>query len=218
MQLEVDGAERMAGAALAALPRLAQALPGDGNRAGVRLHGDPDLAELLGSRSVIGRLAASAIGQPCRPVRAILFDKNRSLNWALGWHQDRTIAVAERRDVPGFGSWTVKQGMIHVEPPFDIIESMFTLRVHFDGVPLNNAPLRIAPGSHRFGRIAEPEIPNIVERCGEAVCTAEAGDIWIYRAAILHASDAAACHGRRRVLQVDYSAMELPGGLQWLGI
>ena len=158
------------------------------------------------------------MGKSCRAVRAVLFDKNRSLNWALGWHQDRTISVAERRDVPGFDSWTVKQGMIHVEPPFDIIASMVTLRVHFDPVPMNNAPLRIAPGSHRFGRIAEPDIPKIVERCGEAACTAEAGDVWIYRTPILHASDTAAANGRRRVLQVDYAAKELPGGLQWLGL
>ena len=35
---------------------------------------------------------------------------------------------------------------------------------------------------------------------------------------ILHASNAAETPRRRRVLQIDYSADDLPGGLQWLGV
>jgi hypothetical protein len=36
------------------------------------------------------------------PVRAILFDKITSANWTVPWHQDRSIAVRKRIDVPGF--------------------------------------------------------------------------------------------------------------------
>ena len=45
-----------------------------------------------------------------------------------------------------------------------------------------------------------------------------AGDVWVYSASILHASDRASAGGRRRVLQLSYSADPLPGGLEWLGI
>ena len=65
-------------------------------------------------------------------MRAILFDKTPATNWSLGWHQDRTIAVAKRADVNGFGPWTVKSGLLHVAPPFDILVRMVTLRVHLD--------------------------------------------------------------------------------------
>ncbi len=34
-----------------------------------------------------------------RPVRAILFDKTPGANWNLGYHQDRALALSERRDV-----------------------------------------------------------------------------------------------------------------------
>jgi hypothetical protein len=34
----------------------------------------------------------------------------------------------------------------------------------------------------------------------------------------LHASEAAVVPSGRRVLQVDYAAEELPGGLRWLGL
>lgn len=53
---------------------------------------------------------------------------------------------------------------------------------------------------------------------GEALCLAEQGDIWLYATPILHASDAAKVPQRRRVLQVDFAAYELPNGLRWLGV
>lgn len=54
--------------------------------------------------------------------------------------------VRERRHVPGYGPWTVKDGLLHVAPPFEILAGMVTLRVHLDPVPVTNAPLLIAPG------------------------------------------------------------------------
>jgi hypothetical protein len=214
LNLDEHGAAHLPGAAapfLAALEALVSILPQD--RAGVRLHGIVGLAELL-APNALGGLVGSAM----RPVRAVLFDKSPAANWALGWHQDRTIAVKERVDVSGYGPWSIKTGMQHVEPPFALIEHMVTIRVHLDAVPADNAPLLIAPGSHRLGKIAEPALADIVARCGTAACLAEAGDVWLYATPIVHASAAAAPGGRRRVLQVDYSAETLPQGLDWLGI
>ncbi|PZU47774.1 MAG: phytanoyl-CoA dioxygenase [Sphingomonas sp.] len=158
------------------------------------------------------------LGSDCRPVRAILFDKSEQANWALGWHQDRTICVRERRGVPGFGPWTIKSGLLHVAPPFDLLAGMLTLRVHLDDVPADNAPLLIAPGSHRFGRVSVEDIESVVQACGIQTCAAKAGDIWLYSTPILHASEASARPRRRRVLQLDYAAGSLPNGLEWAGI
>ncbi|WP_227698549.1 phytanoyl-CoA dioxygenase family protein [Sphingomonas hengshuiensis] len=216
--LEDHGAAHLPGAAapfLSALEALASRVPVA--RGGVRLHGVEGLAELL-APDVLGAAAVQVLGADARPVRAILFDKGEGNNWALGWHQDRTIAVRTRVDVPGFGPWSVKQGLLHVEPPFAVIEGMVTLRVHLDAVPADNAPLLIAPGSHRLGRVPEGEVAGAVARCGTATCLAAAGDAWLYATPILHASAAASGHAHRRVLQVDFSAAPLPGGLDWLGI
>ena len=95
---------------------------------------------------------------------------------------------------------------------------MVTIRIHLDSAPADNAPLLVAPGSHRLGKIPEAELGEAVARCGSAECLAEAGDIWIYATPIVHASAAAQAQGRRRVLQVDYSAETLPHPLEWLGI
>ena len=136
----------------------------------------------------------------------------------MGWHQDRTIAVQRRIDVPGFGPWTVKSCAVHVEPPFEITQRMVTLRVHLDEVDPDNAPLLIAPGSHGLGRIPTSRITATEASLGSLPCLAKSGDVWIYSTSILHASDTATWPRRRRVLQVDWAAEELPGGLQWLGI
>lgn len=188
------------------------------DHAGVRLHGIPQLRPFLSPTGPVGNIPASVLGSECQPVRAILFDKSAETNWSLGWHQDRTIAVQHRIKVSGFGPWSLKGGMIHVEPPFELLAGMMTLRVHLDSVPETNAPLLIAPGSHNRGRIPVRDISQVVEQCGIVSCLAAAGDIWLYSTPILHASEAAVEPLHRRVLQVDYSTSPLPGGLQWLGV
>ncbi|MEG3144451.1 phytanoyl-CoA dioxygenase family protein [Sphingomonas sp. RT2P30] len=219
LTIEHHGAALYPGAALSLLEALEAAfasLPAD--QAGLRLHGIADLARLLDAAGPVGRLAAERQRPAARPVRAILFDKSAATNWALGWHQDRTIAVRKRIDTPGFGPWSVKAGVKHVEPPFALLERMLTLRIHLDAVPADNAPLLIAPGSHLFGRIPECDIAARVAVCGTFACTADRGDVWVYATPILHASARAARPGHRRVLQVDYAADDLPGDLAWLGV
>ncbi|MCU6452692.1 phytanoyl-CoA dioxygenase family protein [Sphingomonas sp. A2-49] len=183
------------------------------DRPGVRI--DPaDCATLAAYRAVAPTLRA-LLGPRARPVRALLFEKRDGINWALGWHQDRTIEVVERVDVPDYGPWTVKQGRIHVAPPIGLLAAMLTVRLHLDPVPCDNAPLLVAPGSHRLGLVAENAIDAVVARCGTATCLAEAGQAWIYATPILHASARSTSGGRRRVLQFDVAACDLPGGLRW---
>ena len=219
LTIEHHGAALYPGAALSILDDLEAAFAGlPADQAGLRLHGIPGLAALLDVVGSIARIAADRQGSASRPVRAILFDKSAATNWALGWHQDRTIAVRERIDTEGFGPWSVKAGIAHVEPPFTLLEAMLTMRIHLDPVPDNNAPLLIAPGSHRLGRIAERDIDASVAGCGTLACPADRGDIWLYATPILHASARAVRPEHRRVLQVDFSAQQLPAGLDWLGI
>ena len=214
-----DGAQLFKGALMPCLAELEAAL-GDlpHDEAGVRLHGIEALRPLLSIAGCVGAIAASVLGESARPVRAILFNKSPETNWSLAWHQDRTICVKERREVSGFSPWTVKSGMHHVAPPFELLARMVTLRAHLDDVPAANAPLLIAPGSHTFGRIPISEVDGVVARCGTRVCLAESGDAWLYATPILHASEAASSPTSRRVLQVDFAAEALPDGLEWFGV
>jgi hypothetical protein len=193
------GVERLKGILapedMALLQDLAEASIGD--KPAVRITGNAKLRDLLRPGGTMDRIARSKLGDDAQPVRAILFDKRPGANWALGWHQDRTIAVTKRIDVPGFEHWSVKSGMPHVEPPFEIIGKMVTLRAHLDPCGANNAPLTVI---------------------AVLTCEADAGDVWAYATAIVHASKAAREPKHRRVLQVDFAAQQLPDGLQWLGV
>jgi Protein involved in biosynthesis of mitomycin antibiotics/polyketide fumonisin len=191
-------------------------LPSD--NAGVRLYGIESLQEMLSAEGCIGSILTKFIGPAAKPVRAVLFNKTAATNWSLAWHQDRTICVREKRNVEGFGPWTVKQGMIHVAPPVGLLAQMVTVRIHLDDVPATNAPLLVAPGSHLYGMVPVGSIGKVLERCSTQVCVAEVGDVWLYSTLILHASEAALTPTGRRVLQVDYAAFDLPGGLEWQGV
>jgi hypothetical protein len=216
VRLAADGAQIFPAAfAPARVAALLDLLSVPAGRPGARLGAVPGLEALLGPADSI---AAALLGPAARAVGARLFDKSPVRNWALGWHQDRTIAVRERRAVAGFGQWTIKAGIPHCVPPFEILERSLILRVHLDAAGQANAPLLVAPGSHRLGPVAEPAIAAAIERFGAFACLAETGDVWAYATPILHASDRARMPGRRRVLQLLYSADALPGGLRWLGV
>lgn len=188
------------------------------NVAGVRLAGNAGLGECLSASTPVGALASAALNASAFPVRAVLFDKGSENNWGLGWHQDRTIVVKSRRETDGFGPWSIKAGMQHVAPPFDVLEAMVTMRIHLDPVDEDNAPLLYLPGSHRMGRLSEADVSVVAEQTPAATCLAERGDAWIYSTAIVHASKPALTPSRRRVLQIDFAAQPLPGGLEWLGV
>jgi len=188
-------------------------LAGDDTVSGERLHLSAPL-----SGEVLTTLAATvaAVYPNFVPVRAILFDKTSAHNWSVPWHQDRTIAVAHRCEVPGFGPWSVKRGVVHVEPPFELLAGMLTVRLHLDDCPANNAPLVVALGSHRE-RVRAVDAATVARRFDPLVCEAAAGDAWLYSTPILHRSDRQARDGRRRVVQIDFASAALPGGLQWAG-
>ena len=183
------------------------------SRAGYRLQ--PRKLADVKAVAYIKEIVAKQIGAVARPVRALLFDKHAGNNWALGWHQDRTIEVQAKVETAGFGPWTIKGGRHHVAPPMSVLDAMITVRIHLDPADGSNAPLLVAPGSHRLGLISECQIAETVARCGIVACLAERGDVWLYATPILHASEAATepCH--RRVLQIDFSAAMLPNGLEW---
>lgn len=219
MSLSIHGAQYFPNLVVPLLDRLhaiADGLPR--LRAGTRMVGNAEVASLLAPHELVGRKVADCAGRPMFPVRAILFDKTEETNWSLSWHQDRTIAVKARRDVPGYGPWTVKQGLPHVQPPFAVTEAMLTVRIHLDDVDETNAPLLIAPGSHLRGLIPAGDVDLLATETPPFACLASAGDVWIYRTPILHASRPAAPGRRRRVLQADYSGDALPDGLEWQGI
>lgn len=220
LDLERDGAAlhaaALSGDAIETLRVLADNVTSD--RPGARLRHATGLHDLLAPSGAIGRVAHAALGDGVRPVRAVMFDKSETANWAVAWHQDRTVPVAERAEAAEFGPWSRKDGVWHVAPPIEVLDRMVTLRAHLDDCDADNAPLLIALGSHRLGKVAATAAALEASCLPQHVCLASAGDVWIFRTPILHASERAARARRRRVLQVDFAAFDLPAPLRWRGL
>jgi hypothetical protein len=156
-----------------------------------------------------------ALGPGAFPVRGILFDKLPDANWKVPWHQDLSIAVKERHDVAGFGPWSVKEGVPHVQPPAQILESMLTMRLHLDDCPDTNGAVRVLPASHGRGILSAAAISQLRQRLPEASTALPAGGVLLMRPLLLHASSPSTLPSHRRVVHIEYAAAPLPPPLQW---
>jgi ectoine hydroxylase-related dioxygenase (phytanoyl-CoA dioxygenase family) len=184
-------------------------------RGGARnLLAEPSVRALAAS-SVVRSLASVVLGDACFAVRALLFDKTPQANWKVVWHQDLSIATRERADVPGFGPWTEKAGVTHVQPHVTVLEHMLAVRVHLDECGPDNGPVRVIDGSHRHGRLSATQIEMLRRSEVERDCLVGQGGVLAFRPLLLHASAPAIAPAHRRVIHIEYAAIELPSPLQW---
>jgi hypothetical protein len=170
---------------------------------------------LVAGDGLLGRLASELGNRQAKPVRVLFFDKTPESNWAVPWHQDRTIAVKERVDAAGFNVWSVKDGVVHVEPPVTLLENMLTLRLFLDPCADDNGPLEAACETHLRGRIPSRDVASIAHQSRRLVAVGEAGDVLAMRLLSLHKSERAAKPSRRRVLHVDFATEDPPKPLRW---
>jgi ectoine hydroxylase-related dioxygenase (phytanoyl-CoA dioxygenase family) len=160
-------------------------------------------------------LVEPVLGPGCFAVRGTLFDKTPDARWKVAWHQDLSIAVRERRDVEGFGPWSLKAGVWHVQPPARVLETMLALRLHLDACDESSGALRVVPGSHARGRLSREEIERCLGAARPVTCAAPRGGALLMRPLLLHSSPTPRVVSRRRVIHLEYAAAALPGGLEW---
>ncbi len=146
-------------------------------------------------------------------VKSIYFDKPERSNWFVAWHQDLTISVDKKQETEGYGPWTVKQNQFAVQPPLNILQDNFTLRIHLDDTSADNGALKVIPGSHLRGVYRPENIDWNVER--EHICATGAGGVMVMRPLLLHASNRTTNNMRRRVIHIEFSRKELASGLNW---
>jgi ectoine hydroxylase-related dioxygenase (phytanoyl-CoA dioxygenase family) len=112
----------------------------------------PSLRELTDHAAIL-KFVRGILGDAAFVARATLFNKTPDANWKVPWHQDVTIAVKEKREAEGYGPWSVKAGVVHVQPPSEVLERMLTVRVHIDPCHATNGALKVMPGSLDSGSL-----------------------------------------------------------------
>ncbi len=189
-------------------------LLGDANGAGTR--GMLRIAEVAAlAQSLLTDLVRPHLPDKPVPVRGIYFDKCAETNWLVAWHQDLTLALKEHVEAPGFGPWSVKEGVPHVQPPMMLLEQMLAVRLHLDDTDAANGALRVLSGTHRLGRLNAETIQRCRETGDEVLCEAKAGDVLLMRPLLLHASSRSTSPRRRRVLHIEFAGFSLPKPLEW---
>jgi len=146
-------------------------------------------------------------------VKSIYFDKPETSNWYVSYHQDLTISVDKKVELENFGPWTTKQNQFAVQPPIDILENIYAIRIHLDDTDENNGALRVIPKSHSK-KVYRPEtIDWTIET--ETTCNVGKGGIMIMKPLILHSSSRTTNNRKRRVIHIEFSNQELPNELKW---
>lgn len=146
-------------------------------------------------------------------VKSIYFDKPETSNWYVPYHQDLTISVDKKLEIKNFGPWTTKPNQFAVQPPIDLLENIYTVRIHLDNTDENNGALRVIPKSH-LKKIYKPETIDWTKE-KETICNAMKGGVMIMKPLILHSSSRTINNKKRRVIHIELSDQELPTELNW---
>jgi len=171
---------------------------------------------LTQSNSII-MLCEKILGKNPKLVRAIYFDKTASKNWLVTWHQDKTICVNKKYNIPNWGPWTIKDNVHHVQPDIQVLNQMLTIRIHLDDADENNGCLKVIPYSHELGFIKQNDIKSIVTNNSIVNCELKAGDALIMRPLTLHSSSKSLIPtAHRRVIHLEFCNYDLPTNLAWV--
>ncbi|WP_431244114.1 phytanoyl-CoA dioxygenase family protein [Flavobacterium sp. P21] len=161
----------------------------------------------------LNQIIESNFGKGYFITKSIYFDKPEKSNWFVAYHQDLTISVDKKIEAENFENWTVKQNQFAVQPPKEILEDNFTIRIHIDKTTKDNGALKVINNSHSKGIL---RIENLdFEKETETICEVEKGGIMIMKPLLFHASNKTTNNERRRVIHIEFSREQLPQGLEW---
>lgn len=170
-------------------------------------------AKTIWQKTAIMDLLTEQLGNRVGLVRCLYFDKPPNQTWALPWHKDMLIAVADNPPASArYSRPRPRAGVLHTEPPLEVLQSMLTLRIHLDDMTEANGPLEVLPGTHLTGKELRIENFQPIRIMGQR------GDVLAMRPLLAHCSKRSLpeCSSSRRILHLEFAASpELPDGFQW---
>jgi ectoine hydroxylase-related dioxygenase (phytanoyl-CoA dioxygenase family) len=154
-------------------------------------------------------IARAILGKEAIPFRATLFDKSPVSNWLVVWHQDTALPLRVRREVAGWGPWSVKDGVNYAHAPASALEQVLALRLHLDDSDADNGPLRVLPGTHGLGVLSDEQLHELSTKVEAEDCLVRRGGVLAMRPLIVHASSKSHSEKPRRVLHIEYASSEI---------
>lgn len=181
-------------------------LPSGKGKAGVRhLLSHPSISAFAHHPPILAT-AKRLLGCDPIPFSATLFNKSADANWLIPWHQDTALPLREKRAMPGWVSWSVKEAVIYAHAPAEVLSQIVAIRIHLDDSNATNGALRVLPGTHNMGVLTDDEIHQCSTQIPDVTCTVASGGILAMRPLLVHSSSKAHLDVSRRVLHIQYSA------------
>ncbi|WP_459554897.1 phytanoyl-CoA dioxygenase family protein [Lacunimicrobium album] len=172
----------------------------------------PDVADLWKTPPLTS-VVLDLLGPDACLVRGLFFDKPPTSSWGLPWHKDLLIAIQPPPVLSSsYSPPRDRLGVLHTEPPLEVLERMLTLRIHLDEVTHENGPLEVAAGSHHSGKLLQLD-----GRPSELITTPQGGVLVMHRL-LAHASGRSepGTTRHRRILHLEFaSSPVLPDNYQW---
>jgi hypothetical protein len=192
---------------------LAQAISiravGAGSRSLLDMEVVANVGERLRNHPAIGDL----LGKDYRAVQCTLFAKGVDAAWSVAPHQDLSIPVERRENLPGWSGWSKKEGVWFVQPPVAVLEQLIAVRLQLDEHSSETGPLEVVPGTHRNGRLSSRGIAQCVAS-QRFKCLVPKGGAVVMRPLLIHSSGKPDSSRNRRVLHYLYGPA-LPSGQEW---
>jgi ectoine hydroxylase-related dioxygenase (phytanoyl-CoA dioxygenase family) len=177
-------------------------------RAGIRHAMRFGAVQALARYGPLQQLACEVLGAQAFPFRATWFDKSSGANWLVVWHQDTALPLRERIEMPGWGPWSIKEGISYAHAPADVLSQILALRIHLDDSVAENGPLRVLPSSHTLGLLTDERIHELTEEIAAVDCLVPKGGVMGMRPLLVHSSLKARSEIPRRVLHIEYAASD----------
>ena len=185
-------------------------------RAGTRhLMSEPAVAAIANDERLL-ELARRGLGTSAAvPYRATLFAKSPNANWLVVWHQDTALPLEAPFNAPGWGPWSLKEGVAYAHAPTWALSRVIALRIHLDASTLENGPLRVIPKSHHAGVMADDDVLAAARASAPIDCLVGRGGVLSMRPLLIHSSSKVLNDRPRRVLHIEYaSRVELGPGIR----
>jgi ectoine hydroxylase-related dioxygenase (phytanoyl-CoA dioxygenase family) len=175
------------------------------SKAGIRHALRNPVIAALASEPRLVNIAQQILGGTAVPFRATLFDKSPRSNWLVVWHQDTALPLRERRDIPGWGPWSIKHGLVYAHAPADALCRIIALRIHLNDCTALNGPLKVLPGTHTRGVLSDDAIHELASQIAPVDCLVPEGGVLAMRPLLIHASSKSQGEAPRRVLHIEYT-------------
>jgi ectoine hydroxylase-related dioxygenase (phytanoyl-CoA dioxygenase family) len=114
--------------------------------------------------------------------------------------------MQKRHEAPGWGPWSVKDGVTYAHAPQSALTQVLALRVHLDDSTAENGPLRVLPETHTLGVLTDEVLHELSTQITPVDCVVPRGGLLAMRPLIVHASSKLQVENPRRVLHIEYAA------------